>query len=46
MDMETDVSVLSDIFTKVRMVLVLEGKEIVNVITKIDLIDYMAKAAK
>jgi predicted transcriptional regulator len=38
--------VLSDMFTKVRMVLVMEGSDIVNVITKIDLIDYMAKAAK
>jgi hypothetical protein len=27
------------------MVLVMEGTEIINVITKIDLIDYMAKAA-
>jgi len=45
-DTTTGVSVLSDMFTKVRMVLVMEGSEIVNVITKIDLIDYMAKAAK
>ena len=41
----TGVSVLSDMFTKVKMVLVMEGTEIINVITKIDLIDYMAKAA-
>jgi cystathionine beta-synthase len=44
-DGATGVSVLSDMFTKVRMVLVMEDAEIVNVITKIDLIDYMAKAA-
>jgi len=44
-DVVTGVSVLSDMFTKVKMVLVMEGTEIINVITKIDLIDYMAKAA-
>ena len=44
-ELTTGVSVLSDMFTKVRMVLVMDGDEIVNVITKIDLIDYMAKAA-
>lgn len=44
-DSNTSVAVLSDMFTRVKMVLVMDGAEIVNVITKIDLIDYMAKAA-
>jgi len=44
-DPQTTVAVLSDMFTKVKMALVMEGKEIVNVVTKIDLIEYLSKAA-
>ena len=33
---------LSEMFTRVKVALVLEGKDIVNIITRIDLIDYMA----
>ncbi|MEE2830313.1 MAG: pyridoxal-phosphate dependent enzyme [Myxococcota bacterium] len=44
-DLTTSVAVLSDMFTRVKMVLVMEGEEVVNVITKIDLIDYMSRAA-
>ncbi len=43
-DPDTTVAVLSDMFTKVKMALVLEGKEIINVVTKIDLIEYLSKA--
>ena len=43
-DPHTTVAVLSDMFTKVKMALVMEGKEIVNVVTKIDLIEYLSKA--
>lgn len=39
----TEISVLSEMFTRVKIALVLEGKEIVNIITRIDLIDYMAR---
>jgi cystathionine beta-synthase len=45
-DPATSVAVLSDMFTRVKMALVLDGKEIVNVITKIDLIDHMARAVR
>jgi cystathionine beta-synthase len=39
----TEIAVLSEMFTRVKVALVLEGKEIVNIITRIDLIDYMAR---
>jgi cystathionine beta-synthase len=42
-DLDTTVPVLSELFTRVRIVFVLEKSEIINVLTKIDLIDYMAK---
>jgi cystathionine beta-synthase len=42
-DLDTTVPVLSELFTRVRIVFVLDGGEIINVLTKIDLIDYMAK---
>jgi cystathionine beta-synthase len=38
-----EITVLSEMFTRVKVALVLEGKEIVNIITRIDLIDYMAR---
>jgi cystathionine beta-synthase len=41
-DLDTTVPVLSELFTRVRIVFVLEKSEIINVLTKIDLIDYMA----
>jgi cystathionine beta-synthase len=43
-DPDTTIAVLSDMFTKVKMALVLEREEIVNVVTKIDLIEYLARA--
>ncbi len=43
---ETEISVLSEVFTRAKMALVLEGKDIVNVITKIDLIDYMSRISR
>ena len=42
-DLDTTVPVLSELFTRVRIVFVLEDGEVINVLTKIDLIDYMAK---
>ena len=42
-DLDTTVPVLSELFTRVRIVFVLENGEVINVLTKIDLIDYMAK---
>ncbi len=45
-DPDTTIAVLSDMFTKVKMALVLEGREIVNVVTKIDLIEYLSKSAR
>jgi len=42
-DPNTVIPVLADIFTRVKMVLVMQGDEIVNVVTKIDLIDYMSR---
>ena len=40
----TEISVLAEMFTRVKVALVLEGKDIVNIITRIDLIDYMARS--
>ncbi len=45
-DADTTIPVLSDMFTKVKLALVMEGDEIVNVITKIDLIDYVSKLGR
>jgi len=45
-DADTTIPVLSDMFTRVKLALVLEGKSIVNVITKIDLIDYVSKLGR
>ena len=45
-DAATTIPVLSDMFTRVKLALVLEGKSIVNVITKIDLIDYVSKLGR
>jgi len=45
-DADTTIPVLSDMFTRVKLALVLEGKQIVNVITKIDLIDYVSKLGR
>ena len=45
-DADTTIPVLSDMFTRVKLALVLEGKDIVNVITKIDLIDYVSKLGR
>ena len=45
-DPDTTIAVLSDMFTKVKMALVMEGREIVNVITKIDLIEFLSKAVR
>ena len=44
-DADTEISVLSEMFTRVKVALVLDGPEIVNIITRIDLIDYMARNA-
>jgi cystathionine beta-synthase len=45
-DAETTIPVLSDMFTKVKMALVMDRKRIVDVITKIDLIDFIARNAR
>ncbi len=45
-DCETTIPVLSDMFTKVKIALVMERKKVVNVITKIDLIDYISRSAR
>jgi len=41
---DTRISVLADMFTRVKMALVMERGVLVNVVTKIDLIDYVSKA--
>ena len=46
MDPDTTIPVLSDMFTRVKLALVLDGSKIVNVITKIDLIDYVSKIGR
>lgn len=45
-DPETTLPVLSDMFTRVKIVLVLDGREIVNVLTRIDLVDYLARVSR
>ena len=45
-DADTTIPVLSDMFTRVKLALVMEGDETINVITKIDLIDYVSKLGK
>lgn len=45
-DPETTLPVLSDMFTRVKIVLVLEGREIVNVLTRIDLVEYLARVTR
>ncbi len=45
-DADTTIPVLSDMFTRVKLALVMEGAKIVNVITKIDLIDYVSKLGR
>ncbi len=45
-DPDTTIPVLSDMFTRVKLALVLDGAKIVNVITKIDLIDYVSKIGR
>lgn len=42
-DPATTVSVLSELFTRAKVAVVMDGGEITNIITRIDLIDYMAK---
>ena len=42
-DRATDVAVLSDLLRKVRIALVMEGETIVGVVTRIDLIDHIAR---
>jgi cystathionine beta-synthase len=45
-DPETTLPVLSDMFTRVKIALVLDGKDVVNVLTRIDLVDYLAKTTR
>ena len=45
-DPETTLPVLSDMFTRVKIALVLDGKEVVNVLTRIDLVDYLSKTTR
>jgi cystathionine beta-synthase len=41
---DTTIAVLADMFTRVKMALVMERGAVVNVITRIDVIDYVSKA--
>lgn len=45
-DPDTSISVLSDLFGRARVALVLEGKEVSSIISRIDVIDYMARLAR
>ena len=42
-DPTTRVSVLSEMFARAKMALVVEGEEVIGVVTKIDLIDHLAR---
>jgi len=42
-DVDTRIGVLADMFTRVKMALVMQDDELVDVITKIDVIDYVSK---
>ncbi len=42
-DPQTTVSVLSELFTRVKVAVVMQDREITNIVTRIDLIDYMSK---
>lgn len=43
---DTSIAVLSDLFHRARMALVVEGRKILSVISHIDLIDYMARLTR
>lgn len=45
-DPDTTIAVLSDLFSRARVSLVMEGKSIFAVISRIDLIDYMARLSR
>ncbi len=42
-DLATRIGVLAEMFTRVKVALVMDGDELVNVVTKIDVIDYVSK---
>ena len=42
-DLDTRIGVLADMFTRVKMALVMRDDQLVDVITKIDVIDYVSK---
>lgn len=45
-DAQTTIPVLADLFTRVKIALVMERDVVVNVITKIDLIDWMSRRGR
>jgi len=45
-DLDTGVGVLADMFTRVKMALVMENSRLINVVTKIDVIDYVSRGKR
>lgn len=45
-DPDTTIAVLSDLFSRARIAIVMEGKNISAIISRIDLIDYMARISR
>jgi cystathionine beta-synthase len=45
-DTDTEVAVLMELFRKVRLAVVMQGGKFVGVLTRIDIIDHIAKVTK